>query len=246
MSSFAKAKIHRFNEETTCAPPPGRYDPKLDTKIKGAVLPVSKRFPHQKCSSSSLDSIEGPVNPSHATFRTNLGSVASERHPPPSTFLKMPVKVSVCLSVACGTLFYAFLALRRHFYEGFVNAMNDDEGARIRQLLDETLSEDDIVHENSEDEEDQLEIDVFEDTDDTDADPNFEVDEQSDVSDDDEDDDFSHRRQRKRQRLDYNILPCTSTPRTVTQLASTPRPASAPAATPQAFTPPAATPRAVI
>uniref|UniRef100_A0A1B6I3T4 Hyaluronan-mediated motility receptor C-terminal domain-containing protein n=1 Tax=Homalodisca liturata TaxID=320908 RepID=A0A1B6I3T4_9HEMI len=70
MSSFAKAKIHRFNEETTCAPPPGRYDPKLDTKIKGAVLPVSKRFPHQKCSSSSLDSIEGPVNPSHATFRT--------------------------------------------------------------------------------------------------------------------------------------------------------------------------------
>ncbi|XP_046681546.1 uncharacterized protein LOC124368317 [Homalodisca vitripennis] len=123
--------------------------------------------------------------------------------------------------------------------------MNDDEGARIRQLLDETLSEDDIVHENSEDEEDQLEIDVFEDTDDTDADPNFEVDKQSDVSDDDEDDDFSRRRQRKKQRLDYNILPCTSTPRTVTQLASTPRPASAPAATPQAFTPPAATPRAV-
>ncbi|KAG8241617.1 hypothetical protein J6590_083295 [Homalodisca vitripennis] len=53
----------------------------------------------------------------------------------------------------------------------------------------------DTVHENSEDEENQLEIDIFEDTD---ADPNFEVEEQSDVSDDD---DFSQRRQR----LDYNI-----------------------------------------
>ncbi|KAG8271862.1 hypothetical protein J6590_052916 [Homalodisca vitripennis] len=58
--------------------------------------------------------------------------------------------------------------------------MNDDEEARIRQLLDKTLSEneDDIVYEKSEDKEDQLEIDIFEDTD---ADPNFEVDEQSDV-----------------------------------------------------------------
>lgn len=57
--SFPKAKIHRFNEEMTCAPPPGKYDPKFDTKVKGAVIEKSKRFIEPKLSSaSSTESID--------------------------------------------------------------------------------------------------------------------------------------------------------------------------------------------
>uniref|UniRef100_A0A1B6KKT1 Hyaluronan-mediated motility receptor C-terminal domain-containing protein n=1 Tax=Graphocephala atropunctata TaxID=36148 RepID=A0A1B6KKT1_9HEMI len=67
--SFPKAKLHRFNEETTCAPPPGRYDPKMETKIKGVALSVSKRFPDQLCTSSSLDSLDRSLS-AQPTFRT--------------------------------------------------------------------------------------------------------------------------------------------------------------------------------
>lgn len=60
--SFPKAKIHRFNEEMTCAPPPGKYDPKFpDTKIIGPVIEKSKRFHEKKLdtcgSTESLDSV---------------------------------------------------------------------------------------------------------------------------------------------------------------------------------------------
>lgn len=44
---------------SACAPPPGKYDPKFDTKVKGAVIEKSKRFVEPKLSSaSSAESIE--------------------------------------------------------------------------------------------------------------------------------------------------------------------------------------------
>nr|XP_018903570.1 PREDICTED: hyaluronan mediated motility receptor-like [Bemisia tabaci] len=74
--SFAKAKIHRFNDDVSCAPPPGAYDPKFDDKGKAIpiVIHTSERFKEKKpsdsqslCSSTeSLDSIGSGVAP----FRT--------------------------------------------------------------------------------------------------------------------------------------------------------------------------------
>lgn len=75
--SFLKAKIRRFNEEITCASPPGKYDQKLDTKVKGAVIDKSKRFVHQKVDSGSTESLDSfltkkrcPVISSTSVFRT--------------------------------------------------------------------------------------------------------------------------------------------------------------------------------
>lgn len=42
--SFSKARIQRFNELGNDVPPPGAYDPKLDTKVKGIVIEKSERF----------------------------------------------------------------------------------------------------------------------------------------------------------------------------------------------------------
>ncbi|CAH1391540.1 unnamed protein product [Nezara viridula] len=63
--SFPKAKILRFNEEMTCAPPPGKYDPKFEKKVIGVTIDKSKRFNEKKggmgggsinASTESLDS----------------------------------------------------------------------------------------------------------------------------------------------------------------------------------------------
>ncbi|XP_022188703.2 hyaluronan mediated motility receptor [Nilaparvata lugens] len=75
--SFPKAKLHRFNEEMTCAPPPGKYDPKFDNKVKGAVIQKSKRFVDSKlnlaASTESLDSVSCSTSKSAST--TNLQPV---------------------------------------------------------------------------------------------------------------------------------------------------------------------------
>ncbi|KAF4521153.1 hypothetical protein B566_EDAN012919 [Ephemera danica] len=42
--AFSKAKITRFNEIEGCAPPPGSYNPKLETKLIGGVLSTTQRF----------------------------------------------------------------------------------------------------------------------------------------------------------------------------------------------------------
>ncbi|XP_032668210.1 hyaluronan mediated motility receptor-like isoform X2 [Odontomachus brunneus] len=42
--SFSKAKIQRFNEIASEAPPPGAYDPKFDNKVKGLVIEKTDRF----------------------------------------------------------------------------------------------------------------------------------------------------------------------------------------------------------
>ncbi|XP_014254999.1 hyaluronan mediated motility receptor-like isoform X2 [Cimex lectularius] len=72
--SFSKAKLLRFNEEMTCAPPPGKYDPKFDSKIKGAVIEKSKRFAEVKVepapSVCSLDSGSSCSLTNKPTFRT--------------------------------------------------------------------------------------------------------------------------------------------------------------------------------
>ncbi|RLU25556.1 hypothetical protein DMN91_001712 [Ooceraea biroi] len=42
--SFSKARIQRFNELGSEAPPPGAYDPKFEKKVKGLVIEKSDRF----------------------------------------------------------------------------------------------------------------------------------------------------------------------------------------------------------
>ncbi|XP_018309471.1 hyaluronan mediated motility receptor isoform X3 [Mycetomoellerius zeteki] len=42
--SFSKARIQRFNEFGSDAPPPGAYDPKFENKVKGAIIEKSDRF----------------------------------------------------------------------------------------------------------------------------------------------------------------------------------------------------------
>ncbi|XP_011151920.1 hyaluronan mediated motility receptor isoform X2 [Harpegnathos saltator] len=53
--SFSKARIQRFNEMGSEAPPPGAYDPKFDSKVKGLVIEKSDRF----LDTRSLHSAEG-------------------------------------------------------------------------------------------------------------------------------------------------------------------------------------------
>uniref|UniRef100_A0A023EXJ0 Putative titin isoform x6 n=1 Tax=Triatoma infestans TaxID=30076 RepID=A0A023EXJ0_TRIIF len=69
--SFPKAKILRFNEEMTCAPPPGKYDPKFESKVKGAVIEKSKRFVEPKIEPAmSIESLDSASTCSHHQFRT--------------------------------------------------------------------------------------------------------------------------------------------------------------------------------
>ncbi|XP_018362997.1 PREDICTED: hyaluronan mediated motility receptor-like isoform X2 [Trachymyrmex cornetzi] len=51
--SFSKARIQRFNEFGSDAPPPGFYDPKFDNKVKGAIIEKSDRFLDNKSTSSA-------------------------------------------------------------------------------------------------------------------------------------------------------------------------------------------------
>ncbi|XP_076750292.1 uncharacterized protein LOC143423101 [Xylocopa sonorina] len=46
--SFSKARIQRFNEFGNDVPPPGAYDPKFDSKVKGSVIEKSDRFNESK------------------------------------------------------------------------------------------------------------------------------------------------------------------------------------------------------
>ncbi|XP_031837028.1 uncharacterized protein LOC116428932 [Nomia melanderi] len=71
--SFSKAKIQRFNEFKNNVPPPGAYDPKFDTKVKGLVIEKTERFNDNKsvvsaeCNLSVSDKSTGNAVPS---FRT--------------------------------------------------------------------------------------------------------------------------------------------------------------------------------
>ncbi|XP_011877408.1 PREDICTED: hyaluronan mediated motility receptor-like isoform X1 [Vollenhovia emeryi] len=51
--SFSKARLQRFNEFGSDAPPPGAYDPKFDSKVKGPVIEKSDRFVDNKSTSSA-------------------------------------------------------------------------------------------------------------------------------------------------------------------------------------------------
>ncbi|XP_015114262.1 restin homolog [Diachasma alloeum] len=51
--SFSKAKIQRFNELTSEAPPPGSYDPKFDSKGKGFGVDKPGRFNDNRSAASS-------------------------------------------------------------------------------------------------------------------------------------------------------------------------------------------------
>ncbi|KMQ89388.1 hyaluronan mediated motility receptor [Lasius niger] len=51
--SFSKARIQRFNELGSEAPPPGAYDPKFDNKVKGSVIEKSDRFLDARSTSSA-------------------------------------------------------------------------------------------------------------------------------------------------------------------------------------------------
>uniref|UniRef100_A0A0C9Q0V6 DDB_G0290503_1 protein n=1 Tax=Fopius arisanus TaxID=64838 RepID=A0A0C9Q0V6_9HYME len=53
--SFSKAKIQRFNELTSEAPPPGSYDPKFESNGKGFAVEKSARFNDNRSIASSAD-----------------------------------------------------------------------------------------------------------------------------------------------------------------------------------------------
>lgn len=71
--SFSKARIQRFNEFENDVPPPGAYDPKLDSKVKGFVIEKSERFHDNKSVASAECNVSVCTkNASNAaiTFRT--------------------------------------------------------------------------------------------------------------------------------------------------------------------------------
>ncbi|XP_011698345.1 PREDICTED: hyaluronan mediated motility receptor-like isoform X2 [Wasmannia auropunctata] len=51
--SFSKARIQRFNEFASDAPPPGAYDPKFENKVKVPIIEKSDRFIDSRSSSSA-------------------------------------------------------------------------------------------------------------------------------------------------------------------------------------------------
>ncbi|XP_069704328.1 myosin-11-like isoform X2 [Periplaneta americana] len=73
--SFPRARIQRFNDQTSCAPPPGRYDPKFEAKVKGAVIEKSGRFVEPKCPSVSGNSAESPANGSLTSSSSKSASM---------------------------------------------------------------------------------------------------------------------------------------------------------------------------
>ncbi|XP_078053799.1 uncharacterized protein LOC144479145 [Augochlora pura] len=70
--SFSKAKIQRFNEFKNNVPPPGAYNPKFETKVKGSVIEKTERFHDNKsvvsaeCNLSVSSKSTGAI----ASFRT--------------------------------------------------------------------------------------------------------------------------------------------------------------------------------
>ncbi|XP_015596114.1 hyaluronan mediated motility receptor [Cephus cinctus] len=76
--SFSKARIQRFNEQSSEAPPPGAYDPKFANKIKGFVIEKSERFQDTKSASSSGAECNLSVSSKGAA---GVGSVATFRTP---------------------------------------------------------------------------------------------------------------------------------------------------------------------
>ncbi|XP_076382680.1 uncharacterized protein LOC117223832 isoform X2 [Megalopta genalis] len=70
--SFSKAKIQRFNEFKNNVPPPGAYNPKFETKVKGTVIEKTERF-HDNKSVVSAEcnlSVSGKSTSVIAGFRT--------------------------------------------------------------------------------------------------------------------------------------------------------------------------------
>ncbi|XP_012522875.1 hyaluronan mediated motility receptor isoform X2 [Monomorium pharaonis] len=67
--SFSKARIQRFNELGSDAPPPGAYDPKFNSKVKGIVIEKSDRFLDSKSSSSAECNASIKSNASAPIFR---------------------------------------------------------------------------------------------------------------------------------------------------------------------------------
>lgn len=65
--SFPRAK--RFTETPSCAPPPGSYDPKFDSKVKGLVIEKTERFTDLK------NQAAGAENPN-----TSLKNCSSSSH----------------------------------------------------------------------------------------------------------------------------------------------------------------------
>lgn len=72
--SFSKARIQRFNEHASEAPPPGAYDPKFENKVKGLAIEKTERFQDTKSVSSSAEcmsvSSKGAGSTSGLKFKT--------------------------------------------------------------------------------------------------------------------------------------------------------------------------------
>ncbi|XP_012229058.1 putative leucine-rich repeat-containing protein DDB_G0290503 isoform X2 [Linepithema humile] len=88
--SFSKAKIQRFNELGSEAPPPGAYDPKFDNKVKGLVIEKSDRFLDTK----SLCSSE--CNASVASAKSNGTTMSTPLFRTPQTSRKQLVTKLNC------------------------------------------------------------------------------------------------------------------------------------------------------
>lgn len=90
--SFSKARIQRFNECENDVPPPGAYDPKFDSKVKGLVIEKSERFHDNKsvgsaeCNLSVCSKSTGNANV--VTFRTPQLPLKKNREQTPKQGLK--------------------------------------------------------------------------------------------------------------------------------------------------------------
>ncbi|XP_046995721.1 hyaluronan mediated motility receptor-like [Schistocerca americana] len=78
--SFPRAK--RFTEKPSCAPPPGSYDPKFDSKVKGLVIEKSERFTDLK------PQVAGAENPNTSIKNCSSSSLPVFRTPQPPRKLR--------------------------------------------------------------------------------------------------------------------------------------------------------------
>ncbi|XP_043266915.1 hyaluronan mediated motility receptor-like [Venturia canescens] len=90
--SFSKARIQRFNELTSEAPPPGAYDPKFDNKVKGIAIEKKERFQDSKSVTSSGGECNSSVSSKGAR------TLPSPKFRTPQLPKKRPAKTTNALS----------------------------------------------------------------------------------------------------------------------------------------------------
>ncbi|XP_020278208.1 myosin-2 heavy chain-like isoform X2 [Pseudomyrmex gracilis] len=131
--SFSKAKIQRFNELGSEAPPPGAYDPKFEfTKVKGTVIERCDRFVETKstCSADGTSSLGTSGKSSAMTTSTAAFRM-------PSVSKRMITKPIVCSKQKNG-----HVSLQRS------NSMKYESTHQLADLRVECLNKDKTIQEH--------------------------------------------------------------------------------------------------